>query len=85
MEFAAQNIIRESFTRNGIQYDCMIAPKQVAAECNRFNVVMISSTENRFSTFDLEPAGDGHWKPDNTSLVDPWLADIIGNYIVDNF
>jgi hypothetical protein len=83
MNFPTDNIIRERFARNGVHYDCTIAPK--GGGCKQFQVLLVSSEENDFLTFNIMPSGDGHWLPDNTRRVDPWLADIIGNIIIDNY
>lgn len=85
MEFSTHHVLHETFQRNGVYYDCTIAPGEVNAECSRFHVLMTTSAQRAFSSFDIMPSGDGHWLPDDTKAIDPWMADIIGKIILDNY
>ena len=84
-ELAAFKGIVETFKKNGVTYSCAIAPKENTGEGITFEVVMPQPSQEEYVRFCISPCGDGHWKPDNTKLVDPWLADVIGFFIVNNF
>jgi hypothetical protein len=85
MNIPANNFIQERFARNGITYDCTIAPNTYAASGAEFQVMLVNTRDSHFSMFNITPSGDGHWLPDNRQVVDPWLADIIGKLILDNY
>lgn len=83
------HVLHQCFEKNGLQYECAISPLlPLDAYFNntpRFNVLLKTPTNMSDIGFLLFPSGDSHWMPDQRRLVDPWLADVIGRIIMENF
>ena len=78
-------VIYEVFRKHKTWYECLISPHESGFECSAFDVVCRKLAYPYFISFILTSSNDGHWVPDDTRLIDPWLADVIGQIILNNF
>jgi hypothetical protein len=82
-------ILYECFEKKGLKYECVISPKDEQSmydACQaKFLVIMKLPQQNNYVRFVLSSAGNGHWEPNERKLIDPWIADVIGRIILENY
>ena len=82
-------ILYECFEKQELMYECVISPKHEKSAADpheaSFHVILKMPNQNNYIRFDLSSSGDGHWEPNERKLVDPWMADVIGRIILDNY
>ena len=85
----SEDMMVGAFEKNGLIYHVLIAndseddPENLIPE-GKFKGIFLHPLEKNIHLFYICLNEDGHWIPDNRKIIDPWVADCIGELIENN-
>ena len=89
MKQLGDDVLTSAFEKNGLIYRVMIAldseddPEQLIPS-GRFKGIFLHPLEKNVCVFYISMDEDGRWIPDKREIIDPWVADCIGEMIEKN-
>ena len=89
MKRLGNDVLTSAFERNGLVYRVMIAidsdddPERLV-DTGRFKGIFLHPLEKKVCLFYISMDEDGRWIPDKRRIIDPWVADRIGEIIEKN-
>ncbi len=85
MDKAGFDVIVSSFEKHGTVYHAAITTPTTNSKKGDSNIqeykVLLSRPQGKTVSFKIKFDGHGRWLPDKRKLIDPWIADQIGEII----
>jgi hypothetical protein len=84
MQRAGFNVVVGSFQKNSTVYHVAITVPSTVEEKKETNheyKILFSHPLKKTVSFKIKLDEDGQWIPDKRNLIDPWIANNIGNII----